>query len=98
MDLNEKTLAVFQTRVHDLILRFRQLSKENEELYAMVDQNERQIKQLQDQIREQGKDYEALKAARMLAVTDQDIEATKKRLSKLIRDVNKCIAILTDQQ
>ena len=64
----------------------------------MVDQNERQIKQLQDQIREQGKDYEALKAARMLAVTDQDIEATKKRLSKLIRDVNKCIAILTDQQ
>ena len=35
---------------------------------------------------------------KMLEVSDEDIEVTKGRLSRLIRDVNKCITILSEQK
>ena len=44
MDANEKSLTLFQTRVRQMILKFSELKKENEELYAMVDQKEAEVK------------------------------------------------------
>jgi hypothetical protein len=35
--------------------------------------------------------------AKMLEVTDGDMEAAQKRVSKLIRDVNKCITLLSEK-
>lgn len=89
-------LATFQTRVRQMILRFQQLKKENEELYAMVDKSEEENAALRAQLDEKTKEYEALKMARIISVSDGDIDKAKDRLAKLIRDVNKCIAILTD--
>jgi predicted nuclease with TOPRIM domain len=84
--------------VRDLLLRFQELKKENDELIAMVDQNEQSIKQLQARLEQQERDYNSLKMARMLEITDGDLQGAKDRLAKLIRDVNKCIAILSDEQ
>lgn len=98
MTSNEQTLATFQTRVRQMILRFRQLKQENDELYAMLDKNENDIKELRQRMDQQVKDYNSLKMAKMIEITDGDLDAARTRLSKLIRDVNKCIAILTDQK
>lgn len=98
MTPNEKAIATFQTRVRDLLLRFQELKKENDELIAMVDQNEQSIKQLQARLEQQERDYNSLKMARMLEITDGDLQGAKDRLAKLIRNVNKCIAILSDEQ
>lgn len=98
MNQHEQTLATFQTRVRQMILRFKQLQKENEELYSMVDRNEKDIAELKEKLNEKAKDYDSLKMARMISLSDGDIEATKARLSKLIRDVDKCIAVLTEQK
>lgn len=98
MTPNEKAIATFQTRVRDLLLRFQELKMENDELIAMVDQNEQSIKQLQARLEQQERDYNSLKMARMLEITDGDLQGAKDRLAKLIRDVNKCIAILSDEQ
>jgi hypothetical protein len=35
--------------------------------------------------------------ARMLEITDGDLEGAKKRIAKLIRDVNKCITLLSEK-
>jgi predicted nucleic acid-binding Zn-ribbon protein len=95
---SEKVLVTIQTRVRDLILRFRELKKENEELYTMVDKNEQDIKNLQAEIQQHKRDYESLKMARMIEITNQDLQSSKDRLAKLIRDVDKCIAILSDEK
>jgi len=34
---------------------------------------------------------------KMLEVTDGDMEVAKKRVTKLIRDVNKCITLLSEK-
>ncbi len=98
MTESEKVLATFQTRVRDMILRFQELKKENEELYSMVDKNEQSIKQLQAEIKQHQRDYESLKMAKMLEITNGDLQGAKDRVARLIRDVNKCIAILSDEK
>ena len=98
MTESEKALVTFQTRIRDLIRRFQELKKENEELYVMVDQNEQRIRQLEERLRQQEHDYQSLKMAKMMEITDGDLEGAKNRLAKLIRDVDKCIAILSDEQ
>ena len=97
MTQNEIVLAAFEGRVRQLILRFQELKKENEELYRMVDKNEADIKALQEKLSRCEQDYNALKMARMVEITDGDLQGAKDRLSKLIREVNKCITILSDE-
>lgn len=98
MTSNEQTIATFQTRVRDLLQRFQELKKENADLYAMVEKNEQDMKQLQAKLAQADNDYNALKMAKMMEITDGDLESAKARVAKLIRDVNKCIAILSDEQ
>ena len=97
MTANEKTLATFETRLRQLILRFQELKKENAELYAMPDSNEKTVKEMKAKMDQQQKDYDSLKMAKMIEITDGNLAGAKDRLSKLIRDVNKCIAILSDE-
>lgn len=98
MTTNEQTLSRFQTRVRQMILRFQELKKENEELYAMLDKSEKDIESLRTQLAQSTNDYNSLKMAKMIEITDGDLENTKARLSKLIREVNKCITILKEQK
>lgn len=97
MASDEMTLALFQTRVRQMLLKFQQLKKENDELYGMVDRSEKEIERLRDELEQKSKEYDTLKMMKMVEVSDGDIEKTKNRLAKLIRDVNKCIAILSEQ-
>ena len=97
MTANEKTLATFETRLRQMILRFQELKKENGELYQMLESNENTMKQLQEQLAQKQSDYDSLKMAKMIEITDGNLDGAKERLSKLIRDVNKCISILSDE-
>ena len=97
MTPNEKTIATFETRMRQMILRFQELKKENNDLYAQIEEDEKQMETLRQQLDQKQKDYEALKMARMISITDGDLQSAKDRLAKLIREVNKCIGILSDE-
>jgi predicted nuclease with TOPRIM domain len=97
MTANEKTLATFETRLRQVLLRFQELKKENGELYQMLENNEKTVKQLQEKLDQQQSDYESLKMAKMIEITDGNLEGAKERLARLIRKVNKCIDILSGE-
>ena len=97
MNANEKILNTFATRVRQMILQYEGLKKENDELYALVDQREQEIKQLQGELSQAEADYNSLKMAKMLEVTDGDMETAQKRVDKIIRDLNKCITLLSEK-
>ena len=96
--MSEKTIVDFQTKVRALILQFQSLKKENEELYVMLEKNEDDVRQLRQQLQDKQREFGAFKAAKMLEVADGDIQSARERLAKLIRDVNKCIAVLSEQK
>ena len=97
MNANEKILNTFATRVRQMILQYETLKKENDELYTLVDQREQEIKQLQEELSQAQADYNSLKMAKRLEVTDGDMETAQKRVAKLIWDVNKCITLLSEK-
>ena len=97
MDANEKTLTAFTTRVRQMIFQYSDLKKENSELYAMVDERDAQIKKLKMKLEQADREYQLLKMAKMLEITDGDMESVQKRVAKLIRAVHKCITLLSDK-
>ena len=80
-----------------MILKFEDIKHENAELYAMVDERDAKIKELQEKLTQAKHDYDSLKMAKMMTISDSDMETTHKRIAKLIRDVNKCITLLSDK-
>ena len=96
MDPNEKTLITFETRIRQMILRFQEMKKENSALHVQLQKDEQEIQNLKSKLAQADSDYNSLKMAKMLEITDGDLEGAKARVSKMIRDVNKCISLLSD--
>lgn len=97
MDATVTTLNTFATRVRQMLLEYSRMKKENSELYAMVDERDNTIKRYQEQIATLQRDYDTLKMAKMLEITDGDLESARKNVAKLIREVNKCITMLSEK-
>ena len=98
MNPSEKTLADFQTRVRQMILQFQELKEENGRLQTLIGEQATEIEELKARVTQADNDYNALKMARMLEISDGNLDDAKERLSRMIRQVNKCIAILSDEQ
>ena len=96
MDPNEKTLTTFETRVRQMILRFQELKKENKALHVQLQKDEQEIQNLKSKLAQTDENYKSLKLAKMLEITDGDLDGAKARVSKMIRDVNKCISLLSE--
>ena len=98
MNPNENALSTFETRIRQMILRFQELKEENRRLIVEVGKKEQDIKSLQEKLDQSERDYESLKMAKMMEITDGDLESAKARVSKMIREVSKCITILSDEK
>ena len=96
MDPNEMTLTTFETRVRQMILRFQELKKENNALHVQLQKDEQEIQDLKLRLAQADHNYNSLKMAKMLEITDGDLEGAKARVSKMIREVNKCTSLLSD--
>ena len=85
MNPNEKTLADFETRVRQMILQYQQLKKENMQLQQQIGEQATEIEELKARVTQADNDYNSLKMARMLEITDGNLEEAKERLAKMIR-------------
>lgn len=85
----------FEARIRRFIADFRTLQKENADLYAELENRDSEIQELKAQLAQAKQDYTNLKLARMIEVSDSDIKETKQKITNLVREVNKCINILS---
>ena len=97
MDSKEQVINTFATRVRQMLLQYEALRKENQRLRTQVAQRDERIKTLENKTTRVQHDYDTLKMARMMQLTDGDIETSKKRINRFIRDVNKCIPLLSEK-
>lgn len=97
MDIDEKTFNLFTTRMRQMILLYKEKKQEVDSLYEMLDEQEAKMKQMEKQLAQMQRDYDSLKMARMLEVTDGDLEKAKAKVAKIIRDINKCLTLLNSK-
>ncbi len=85
----------FEAKVRQVIAQFRVLKQENAELYAELEGKDEEIKKLQAELAQSKDDYNNLKLAKMIEISDTDIKESKMKITKLVREINKCINILS---
>jgi predicted nuclease with TOPRIM domain len=92
----KKTLAVFESKVQQLMLLCDHLKSENEDLNKQIVVQKSELQSAQDKIRELTARYDNLKIAGMISFRQGEIKGAKQKLSKLVREVDKCIAMLNE--
>lgn len=90
----EATLHVFETRVRQLILAYDDLRKENNRLRCEIRNKEEENNKLSEEFEELKLSYIRLKTAKMMDVSDDDMKNARQRLSHLVSEIDKCIALL----
>lgn len=90
----EKTIRLLETRTRQLILKFQQQKEENEELHNELNSRNNELQALKQKCKDLEAEYKNLKMAKILEIGDGDIAMTRQRINHLVRDVDKCIALL----
>ena len=90
----EQALHLFETRVRQLILSYQKLAQDNQRLQQELVEQQQALDEALAQNQQINMDYNNLKLARMMTVNGEDLQSAKNRLSRLIREVDKCIALL----
>lgn len=97
MTAEDKKVALFTTRVRQLLLQYEQLKKQNAALQEELAKREQAIDDLEAKLSSVQSNYNSLMTAKMLEISEGDMESAKARLSHLIRSVNKCITLLSEK-
>ena len=95
-DEGKQLLSTFETRLRHLIYLHEQQQRENAELKRQREEMEEARRKLQADYDELSQRYTDLKTATAISLDGSDVKETKQRLSKLVREVDKCIALLNE--
>lgn len=94
-DEEKKQLKIFDGKIRQLISNYQVMKKEIGDLYIEVDRKDEEIARLKAELRQSQSDYSNLKLAKMIEISDSELKGAKQRISKLVREVNKCIGLLS---
>lgn len=89
-----KTLNILEARVIQIALSYKAMKAKCEELARKVEEKNAAIETLQAQISALQADCANLKTAKALSLSDTDAKSAKDTIAKLVREVNKCLALL----
>lgn len=87
-------LRTLEARVTQMALEYKALKDRYAALSRTMEEKDATIAALHSQIDRLQTDYANLKTAKMIDISSEDMKNAKSRLSKLVREVDKCIALL----
>ena len=93
---DKKRLNTFEGKLKHLIFLYQKIKDENVSLRQLVSEKEAEIERIENCRRELEEQYTNLKMARIISVQDNEVRDTKQRLARLVREVEKCIALLNE--
>ena len=98
MQYSEQEIYEFSKQVRQLLLKYKEMRQELHDMKERVSAQERDVKSMETLANASMHDYDMLKTAKMLEVSNGDLAATRQRINKLVRDVDRCITLLSEQQ
>ena len=91
---DKKVISAFEGKLRHFMFLYEKLEQENASLKEELLKKEEEINQFKQNLKESEARYADLKTARTISLYDKDIKETKQRLSGLVREIDKCIALL----
>ena len=90
----EINLRNFEARGRQLMMAYAEEKQKNATLQEQLNSCQQQLADAQLSVDRLKQEYSTLKMARMIEVSGDDIKNSRARLAHLIREVDKCIALL----
>jgi len=87
-------LEGFRVKIKQLMALFEQARNEKQQLFNQVEELENEIDTLRQDNELLTKKYENLKLAKALLASDGEDQEAKNRINKIVREIDKCIAML----
>ena len=91
----DKLLVNLEVRVKQLFLLCDKLKQENSRLRGEVVLKDEKTTSANKEISLMKQKYDSLKTARTITAASVDVDTARLKLSKLVREVDKCIGLLT---
>ncbi|MDM8154272.1 hypothetical protein [Bacteroides gallinaceum] len=93
---DKRLLNTFEGKMRNLMYLFEEQKKEISSLRQLLSEKEAEIERVENSRKELESKYANLKMARIISINDDELRDTKKRLASLVREVDKCIALLNE--
>lgn len=93
-DEEKKQLSDFETSLRHLIYLYDKLRRDYASLQQLLQEKEEALGKLSTDYDALNQSYANLKSAMTMSLDGGDVRQTKQRLSKIVREVDKCIAML----
>ncbi len=90
----EIALRNFEAKVRQLMMAYQEERQKNAELRSELGACQQELADAKEAIDKWQHDYNTLKTARMIEVSGDDVKESRAKLARLIREVDKCIALL----
>ncbi len=91
----DRLLVNLEVRVKQVLLLCDKLKREKSQLKDELILKDEQIRKAAQEMEELKQKYDSLKTARTITAASVDVDTAKLKLSKLVREVDKCIGLLT---
>jgi hypothetical protein len=92
----EILLTVFEVRVRDLMNICDKQKQKINELMRSLESKNKELEQAMQAIEAWKAKYDSILTARIVSISKKEMKSAKMRLSELVRDVDKCIALLNE--
>jgi len=87
-------IGQFEAKIRKLMDLYNDVKRRNSQLIQEIEARNGEIRQLRDEVSSLKESYLNLKQSKVLEVSGHDIDATKRRVSGLVREIDHCIELL----
>lgn len=92
----EELINAFEKRLRKLISEYKSLQEQNAILKAELDRKQTDLMHAYQEVLELRKNYDHLQIARNLGGSEAEKAESKQRITKMVREIDKCLALLDE--
>jgi len=92
----EELIDAFELKLRKLMSEYQSLQEQNAELKAELERKHTDLMHAHQDILELRKNYDHLRIARNLGISQEDRNESKQRINKMVREIDKCLALLDE--
>ena len=92
----EEFIDAFELKLRKLMSEYQSLQEQNAELKAELERKHTDLMHAHQDVLELRKNYDHLRIARNLGVSQEDRNESKQRINKMVREIDKCLALLDE--
>jgi chromosome segregation ATPase len=92
----EELINAFEQKLRKLISEYKSLQEQNTLMKAELERKQTDLMQAHQEILELRKNYDHLQIARNLGGSEAEKADSKQRITKMVREIDKCLALLDE--